>query len=79
MAGGTPRHHGLGVRGGGFAWSAADRGPEVCHVQHPCDPTVARLPRWSTQARCRGSDDAVAYRASIALAAKAAHQHQNPW
>ena len=32
MAGGTPRHLGLGVRGGGFAWSAADPGPEICHV-----------------------------------------------
>ena len=27
------RHHGLGVQGGRFAWSAADRGREGCRVQ----------------------------------------------
>jgi len=40
-------------------------------MSKPFDPTVARLPRWSAQTRRGGSDDAVAYRAPIALAAKA--------
>jgi hypothetical protein len=40
MAGGAPRHHGLGMQGGGFAWSAGDRGPEGL----PCLTLTA--PQW---------------------------------
>jgi hypothetical protein len=69
MAGGTLRHHGLGVRGKDLPGQRRIAGQRFA-MSKPFDPTVARLPRWSAQTRRRGSDDAVAYRAPIALAAK---------
>jgi hypothetical protein len=70
MAGGTLRRHGLGLHGGdlpGQPWIPGQRFAAFGHE----GPTVAGLPRSAGQTRRSGSDDAVAYRAPIALSRKA--------
>jgi hypothetical protein len=77
MAGGTPRHHGLGVRGGGFFWSAADPGPEICHVQafrpHGGAVTTVVRRRAAATATTRSRTGR-----RLRLPQKRAHQRRNP-
>jgi hypothetical protein len=70
MAGGTLRRHGLGLHGGDLPSQPWIPGQRFAAFGHE-GPTVAGLPRSAGQTRRSGSDDAVAYRAPIALSRKA--------
>ncbi|MCU1608110.1 MAG: hypothetical protein JWM45_26 [Pseudonocardiales bacterium] len=78
MAGGTLRRHGLGVHGGGFCLVSHGSQARGLLSSGPDGPTVARLPRWAARTRRSGTDDAVAYRAPIALSRKASASTPKP-